>query len=535
MEGAAPAPEPGTGDSIRIFLKPILLKLPDLLKGRVRQPPGGPIQISIPLEKVLAQLPHGSVRVSFGELRQASPAGVFADQSDQDQIAVELPLPEILAQLRPDQLPRRAAQKKVEVPDNVGGIFGEKGEPLNSLRMSTAPAKAAPVAVAPQPEVAPISLPAPNPAMASKPVQAPAPTMAPKPAAPSTLTLQPVAPIKPISPLPRPPIKPASPLPFPSTLKSQSVPASAAAVPAEPVPARAPHSPAAPMEPLSVPVAQLMGAWPDAIKQALADMTGATVLLPADELEQSLKRGKILFSWKQICSLIHPPPSPSAAQVPGETQLELPLSVIAPLFMAHRRPAGRQTRHALGGEIPDLFVAKGLAQPAPAHVTVPLTAPAAPTPPPAVALVRPLVAAPVPEARAIAVAPLPQEVGEVFGQPGRKNWTPSEIVQKTSALNGVAGALIAMQDGLLVAGHLPPGLNGETIAAFLPQLFSRVLQYSKELKFGEANNLTIIVDNVPLKVFKVGGVFFTVLGRADEALPEPHLGIIAAQLAPQNK
>jgi predicted regulator of Ras-like GTPase activity (Roadblock/LC7/MglB family) len=88
---------------------------------------------------------------------------------------------------------------------------------------------------------------------------------------------------------------------------------------------------------------------------------------------------------------------------------------------------------------------------------------------------------------------------------------------------------------LLVAGHLPPGLNPETISAFLPQMFSRVMQYSKELKFGEANNLTVIVDNVPLKIFKAGGVFFTVLGRAGESLPEPHLSIIAAQLGPQNK
>ena len=92
-----------------------------------------------------------------------------------------------------------------------------------------------------------------------------------------------------------------------------------------------------------------------------------------------------------------------------------------------------------------------------------------------------------------------------------------------------------MQDGLLVAGHLPPGLNSETIAAFLPQMFSRVMQYNKELKFGEANNLTVIVDNVPLKIFKTGGVFFTVLGCAGESLPEPHLSIVAAQLGPQNK
>jgi len=38
-----------------------------------------------------------------------------------------------------------------------------------------------------------------------------------------------------------------------------------------------------------------------------------------------------------------------------------------------------------------------------------------------------------------------------------------------------------------------------------------------------------------LRIFKAGGVFFTVLGRAGESLPEPHLSIIAAQLGPHNK
>src|SRR6266536_2632936 len=98
--------EPSIGDSVRLLLKPVLLKLPDVLKARVRQPPVGGVQISIPLQKILTQLPQGSVKISFGELRQASPAGVFTDPSDQDQAPVELPLAEILTQLKPEQLPR---------------------------------------------------------------------------------------------------------------------------------------------------------------------------------------------------------------------------------------------------------------------------------------------------------------------------------------------------------------------------------------------------------------------------------------------
>src|SRR5206468_4782903 len=159
------------------------------------------------------------------------------------------------------------------------------------------------------------------------------------------------------------------------------------------------------------------------------------------------------------------------------------------------------------GPVPLPFTCLRPPPPTPEYRLAPRHGPAVPAAPaaPAAPAVAPVVA----------TAPLPpREIGEVFGQPGRKNWTPSEIVQKTSALRGVAGALIAMQDGLLVAGHLPPGLNAETIAAFLPQMHSRMTQYSKELKFGEANNLTLIVDDIPLKIFKNGGVFFTVLVRA---------------------
>jgi len=562
FEGEPPQP---AGDSIRILLKPVLLKLPDVLRARVRQPPSGPVPISIPLQKVLAQLPQGSVKISFGELRQASPAGVFVDMSDQDQTPVELPLPEIVAQIRPDQLPRRAAQRKLEVPDEVGGIFGPKGKPLTSVRMSSAAAKA-PAASAPA-----------APAIAPRPVPA-----APKAATPPAPAAQPAVPIRSASPLPPPPIKPVSPLPAASALKpavpppphaplirpSQPLPGPTMKMPPAParpsapaaeVPEPAPEAPSAPVEPLVVPLAQLAAAWPDAIRQALAQLPDATVSLPSEELEQMLKRGRIQFPWKRIRSLIDPPLSADEAQALDETELGLPLPIIAPLFLARKKPAAPQRRYAIEEHIPDIFAGKGMTPSAEARVPAPAAPAAPPTsaapPMPATSAAPPAPAPPVfrtpapsapsvPVRPAVAPAPVshvaaapgrPQEIGEVFGQPGRKNWTPSEIVQKTSALRGVAGALIAMQDGLLVAGHLPPGLNGETIAAFLPQMFSRVLQYTKELRFGESNSLTIIVENVPLKIFKVGGVFYTVLGRDGESLPEPHLSIVAAQLGPQNK
>jgi predicted regulator of Ras-like GTPase activity (Roadblock/LC7/MglB family) len=92
-----------------------------------------------------------------------------------------------------------------------------------------------------------------------------------------------------------------------------------------------------------------------------------------------------------------------------------------------------------------------------------------------------------------------------------------------------------MQDGLLVAAQLPPGLNGDGIAAFLPQMHTRMSQYAKELKLGGTENITIVIDHVPLRIFKVGNVYFAAVGRTREPLPEPHLDIIASHLGPQSK
>ena len=47
---------------------------------------------------------------------------------------------------------------------------------------------------------------------------------------------------------------------------------------------------------------------------------------------------------------------------------------------------------------------------------------------------------------------------------------------RTMALPGVAGALVALPDGLRVASQIPSDLNADTLAAFLPQIYDRVSQ-----------------------------------------------------------
>jgi predicted regulator of Ras-like GTPase activity (Roadblock/LC7/MglB family) len=108
--------------------------------------------------------------------------------------------------------------------------------------------------------------------------------------------------------------------------------------------------------------------------------------------------------------------------------------------------------------------------------------------------------------------------------------TPNEVVSRAAALDGVAGALIALPDGLMVASKLSPDLNGDTLAAFLPHIFAKVSQCTKELRMGELNNLNFTVGNVPWKIFRVNAIFFAVFGRTGQPLPTAQLVALAAEL-----
>jgi predicted regulator of Ras-like GTPase activity (Roadblock/LC7/MglB family) len=108
--------------------------------------------------------------------------------------------------------------------------------------------------------------------------------------------------------------------------------------------------------------------------------------------------------------------------------------------------------------------------------------------------------------------------------------TPNEIVSRAAALNGVAGALVALPDGLMVASKLSPGLNGETLAAFLPQIFSRITRSTKELGVGEVNNLNFTVDNVPWRISVVNSIFFAAFGCSGQPLPTTQLSALAEEL-----
>src|SRR5205807_9712017 len=108
--------------------------------------------------------------------------------------------------------------------------------------------------------------------------------------------------------------------------------------------------------------------------------------------------------------------------------------------------------------------------------------------------------------------------------------TPNEVVSRAANMENVAGALIALPDGLMVASQISTDLNADTLAAFLPQIFGKVSQCTKELRMGELNNLNFTVGNVPWKIFRVNAIFFAAFGRAGQPLPTAQLASLAAEL-----
>jgi len=258
----------------------------------------------------------------------------------------------------------------------------------------------------------------------------------------------------------------------------------------------------------------------------------AKLEMPVDFLELQLRSGKVEFSWRELCGWMQPSAPDELVAAHEQIQVGLPLSVIAPLFL-QRKPAQSKKGGAVAEDIPDVFFQAGSGPEQPP----PVEAPAAPRP--ARAAIAP--AEPEPE---VAPAPLPEiltgrkrvkDLAELFGQPEKRHWTPNEIVQKTSTLPGVSGALIALQDGLLVASSMPPDWKTETVAAFLPQIFGRMNQYTKELKMGELYSVTFAVDKGALQIFASGIIYFATLSRPDSALPLYELALIAKELSRHTK
>jgi len=494
-----PAPAPGSFsknlNEIQLPLQPVLAALSLDLRAKIMNPNTTGMTISISTEKALAQLATGSVKITFGELRQLAP-GIFANSGGEyDAKPVALPLNQILAQINPALLSRRSAQKQhVELADAISSPFDARGQ---GLKISTEPLKA-PTAT-PPPPMSRIATP-----VSEKPVQSP-----------------PVAPA-PIAFVPRW----TSPAANGSAGNGNGAHASPkiSAAPAPQIPPAGPPTEALPelsQPTISAPLAALSESWPEALRMEIVqlNLVAAKVVLPVHLIEPALKRGRVIFSWRYVRSWIKP--TPPSVSVHDGIELELPLKVLAPLFFGQQNgPMKMQQKVSVAEEIPNLFF--GFPQPSAAAAQIP----------PAIAA-----AAPLPDTNFFNRANQPQMTDSEFKRkpsPGTdfvsRFSTPSDIVARAENLEGVVGVIIALPDGLTVASKVPAELNADTIAAFLPQIFGRVSHCSKELRMGELNNLSFTVGNVPWKIFRVNAVYFAAFGRAGQSLPTVQLAALAAEL-----
>ncbi len=107
-------------------------------------------------------------------------------------------------------------------------------------------------------------------------------------------------------------------------------------------------------------------------------------------------------------------------------------------------------------------------------------------------------------------------------------------MKSTAALPGVAGAIMALHEGLVIAAQLPEPLKADTVAAFLPQIFARLNTYAGEMKLGVVEDLLFTSNGAHFQIYRLGDVYFAVLGQPGEALPWDGLRLVVAELVRQN-
>jgi predicted regulator of Ras-like GTPase activity (Roadblock/LC7/MglB family) len=141
------------------------------------------------------------------------------------------------------------------------------------------------------------------------------------------------------------------------------------------------------------------------------------------------------------------------------------------------------------------------------------------------------------EAPAVSAAPAERAapaasatVGEFLGQAGRTNWSPEDMVAALMQRPEIDGAVVALQEGLVVAHQLPEGMKGEVFAAFLPQVFARLNLYCGEMKLGSVEDLMITAAGGQCQLFRIGQIYFAVLAKLGATLPARELRLCAHAL-----
>lgn len=235
--GPSPLRPDDGGGELELPLLPILENLPAGLRAKMTKPASDLAQarIFISTGRILSQLPTGSVKITFRQLREAAP-GLFHVGTEYDALAVNVPLNEVLTRLNPKLFARSPAQKSVEVSEEITSPFSASQKP------------AAPVA-------------APRPANRVEPSN-------------NRLTM------------------------LPDSVAASPAPAAAAPAQTASPAVTKPGQATAPVPgPIIVPLATLSEYWPEAMRSEITqlNLAGAHIALPFDIVQSALKRGQAVF------------------------------------------------------------------------------------------------------------------------------------------------------------------------------------------------------------------------------------------------
>jgi predicted regulator of Ras-like GTPase activity (Roadblock/LC7/MglB family) len=499
----AEKPVAGGVEVATLSLRAILEKLPPDLKAIINQLPGPEVTIVLPINTIVKQLSTGAVKMSLASLLRQAPTGTFRKAPVEDKQMVDVPLSEIFKSVDPRRLGRRSDQRRYDVPDDATGLFGKDG----ATRSVTAAASATKEPPKSQPPTQPVK---------------PAPDAAPAIEAPIFMRMpgtSPVAAAVPASGIG----KPSIPAPTPSGISKIQAPSGSSQ-----------------NGELVLSFVELAAGWPDGIRSELSCLPGDTKLVvPAEAVSPGLQKGKVAFPWSQVSRWLKPGMSGSVS-IPEDFELVFPLKIMAPAFVAATGASKRREGAEINSSLPDFF------GPSSGHLKMPSAAVPAPTPATeptaAVECVPAATEAATPPFKLSVVCEAPMSV-ETPATPSVQTNTqptavpavsPAEIVVRACDLPGISGAVIGLEEGLVVAQKLPEGFVADTFAAFMPQIFGRLERYTSEMQLGGATAIIIQSAQGPCRIARHGKIYFGTIGRAGEKLPDG-LDLLSEQLASHNR
>ncbi len=340
---AAPAPIPAPDaetaaaatlpaeDCVTLPLKAITDLFPQDLKAALHKQPSEHVRVNIPRAIIRPQLASGAVRITFAQLRAATPAIFFNPGAAPDDAKLALPLEYVVRQMTPS---RREDQRQPAIPVNIPSIFA-KAEQANA------------------------------PGAAKKEAWYSHRRLSYEADPQSQPTPEPATPTAPAAPLPTQSKKPFIPLASVTERHRRGDPA----------------PPAAPAGFVAVPVSEVLPELPEEIRLAFNGSDPRTIafVIPVTEIEPRLRTGRLVFQWEQLRAWCG---TPLADHLPPAAEVALPLAAVVPLFMAARGPQDPRKQIEVSSRIPDIF-GKAKSAPPDEPAAAPPTAPqpTAPTPP----------------------------------------------------------------------------------------------------------------------------------------------------------